>query len=90
MKLLTTRDVDFSLGTLRPDERRRVRAWFTRLKNWDDDAQVRNDSRKLPQADTYVLPTGEDYWIFFRKEGDTITVADIARTETINLFAEAK
>lgn len=77
------------MSMLRPAERRQAKAFIARLKDWDTDSQVRNDARPLPTVDAYVLPASDDYWIFFRKEADTITVSAIASKETIDMFATA-
>lgn len=72
------------MSSLDPDGVRRVQAWFDYLKRWDEDEVVRKNSLKLPgHQGVYVLRTTTDIRIFFRIDGDTITVLDIARRSAI-------
>ena len=76
--------VEIAIRTLNDDERRRVFAWFGHLRNWEKDSQVRKNSHRLNGADdVYVLKTSDDMMIFFRLEGDHITILDIAKRSTI-------
>jgi mRNA-degrading endonuclease RelE of RelBE toxin-antitoxin system len=76
--------VDIATRSLDPDGRRRVQAWFDYLKRWDEDALVQKNSVPLKQVPgVYVLRTTTDIRIFFRIEGDTITVLDVAKTPAI-------
>src|ERR1043165_473134 len=72
--------VEITMGSLDPDGVRRVRAWFDYLQRWDEDEVVRKNSvplEKIPGV--YVMRTTTDIRIFFRIDGDTITVLDVAR-----------
>ncbi len=83
-KVVTTPPVNIALRTLEADNRRSVLSWFERLANWDQDEFVRRHSHRLdvvPEA--YVLKTTSDLRIFFRMEGDTITVLDVAMKQSI-------
>jgi hypothetical protein len=83
-KVVTTQAVDMALRTLDSEGVERVRAWFDRLRNWDRDEFVRTHSRLLEGfTDTYVLQTSSDIRIFFRIEGDTIAIVDIAKKPAI-------
>jgi mRNA-degrading endonuclease RelE of RelBE toxin-antitoxin system len=76
--------VELSLSSLDPDGVRRVQAWFDYLKQWDEDEVVRKNSLPLPgHPGVYVLKTTTDLRIFFRIDGDTITVLDIANRSAI-------
>src|SRR5258708_23349164 len=76
--------VELSMRSLDPDGVRRVQAWFDYLKRWDEDEVVRKNSLPLPGHDgVYVLKTTTDIRIFFRLDGDTITVLDIAKQSAI-------
>ena len=81
---VTTPPVDIALRTMNADEVQRVHAWFDHLRNWDADAYVRNHSHKLSGLqDTYLLKTNTDLRIFFRIDGDTITILDVAKKSAI-------
>src|SRR5580693_4032602 len=76
--------VDLSMSSLDPDGVRRVQAWFDYLKRWDEDEVVRKNSLPLPgHQGIFVLKTTTDIRIFFRIDGDTITVLDIAKQSAI-------
>jgi mRNA-degrading endonuclease RelE of RelBE toxin-antitoxin system len=76
--------VEMSMSSLDPDGVRRVQAWFDYLKRWDEDEVVRKNSLPLPDHQgVYVLKTTTDIRIFFRIDGDTITVLDIAKQSAI-------
>ena len=76
--------VELSMSSLDPDGVRRVQAWFDYLKRWDEDEAVRKNSLPLPDHQgVYVLKTTTDIRIFFRIDGDTITVLDIAKQSAI-------
>lgn len=82
--IVTTPDVDMSLRTLGPDERRRVHAWFDHLANWDNDSFVRQNSHPLDGIPgVRVLRTSGDLRIFFKMEGDTITIEMVAYRDAI-------
>ena len=83
-KIVLSEDVEFALRTLDPEGVRRVKTWFTYLERWDTDEEVRRNSmphEKMPGV--YVLRTTTDLMIFFRIDGDTVTVLDIAKLKAI-------
>lgn len=83
-KVVTTPAVDLALRTLGPEEVRRIHAWFEHLANWDGDPFVRENSHALVQVPgVRVFRTSTDTRIFFTIEGDTITVLDVARKQSI-------
>jgi hypothetical protein len=87
MNVIQTQPVEIALRTLDEEDRRKVEAWFERLKNWEKDASVRERSQKLPSADgVYVLKTTGRFVIFFRLEQDRIVLLDIATKRTIQMF----
>lgn len=76
--------VELSMSSLGPDDVRRVHAWFDYLKRWDEDEVVRKNSLPLPgHQGVFVLRTTTDIRIFFRIDGNTITVLDIAERSAI-------
>jgi hypothetical protein len=76
--------VELSLGALDPDGVRRVHAWFDYLAQWDEEEAVRKSSVELPgHPGVHLLRTSTDLRIFFRIDGDTITVLDVAKLSTI-------
>ena len=83
-KLLLSPEVEIALRTLDPESVRRVNAWFACLQRWDTDEVVRENSDPLEDMPgVYVLRTTTDLRIFFRIDGDTITILDIARKAAI-------
>lgn len=83
-KIVTTPPVDIALRTMNAEEVRRVRAWFDHLQNWDSDDYVRRRSHSLEEVpDVYVLKTSSDIRIFFRFDGDTVTILDVAKKAAI-------
>jgi mRNA-degrading endonuclease RelE of RelBE toxin-antitoxin system len=83
-KVVITPPVEIALRTLDPDNVRSVQSWFTRLANWDHDPFVRSDSHSLDSVPgVYLLKTSTDIRIFFKMDGDTITILDIARKQSI-------
>jgi hypothetical protein len=85
-KVVTTRDVDVALRTLDEANRRTVHSWFGRLANWDNDEFVRRHSHPLESfPDVYVLQTSTDFRIFFKMDGATVTILDIATKRSILL-----
>jgi len=83
-KIVTTPPVDIALRTMNAEEVRRVRAWFDHLQNWDSDDYVRRRSHSLEEVpDVYVLKTSSDIRIFFRIDGDTVTILDVAKKAAI-------
>lgn len=84
MKVVTTPSVDIALRTLGPESVRRVQAWFTRLEHWDTDASVRNNCYPLDEMPgVHVLRTTTDLRIFFRIDGDTVSILDVANKAAI-------
>lgn|GEM_PF-2045654 len=82
--IATTPPVDIALRTMNAEEVRRVRAWFDHLQNWDGDEYVRRRSHSLEEVpDVYVLKTSSDIRIFFRFDGDTVTILDVAKKAAI-------
>ena len=76
--------VQIALRGLDPDGVRRLHAWFAYLERWDTDPVVRANSVPLPGHEgVLVLRTTTDLRIFFRIDGDTITVLDVANKPTI-------
>lgn len=76
--------VELSMSSLDLDGVQRVQAWFEYLKRWDEDEVVRKNSLPLPgHHGVYVLKTTTDIRIFFRIDGDMITVLDIAKQSAI-------
>ena len=83
-KIVLSEDVEMALRTLDPAGVRRVKAWFTYLERWDTDEAVRRNSMPLEKMPgVYVLRTTTDLMIFFRIDGDTVTVLDIAKRKAI-------
>jgi hypothetical protein len=83
-KLLLAPEVEIALRTLDQEGVRRVNAWFACLQRWDTDEVVRENSAPLEEMPgVYVLRTTTDLRIFFRIEGETITILDIARKAAI-------
>jgi hypothetical protein len=86
-KVVTTRDVDIALRTLEDDNRRRMQTWFGQLANWDRDEWVRTHSHSLDSIPgVYVLQTNTDFRIFFKMQGNTITVINIGSRQAILAF----
>ncbi len=83
-KTVTTPAVDIALRSLDTDDVRRVNAWFEHLRHWDDDAYVRSHSHQLEGVPAvYLLKTPTVLRIFYRIDGDTITILDVAKKSAI-------
>jgi hypothetical protein len=83
-RLIYAPAVQTALRGLDPEGVRRVHAWFAYLERWDTDQVVRDNSVPLPGHEgVLVLRTTTDIRIFFRIDGDDITVLDVATTPTI-------
>jgi hypothetical protein len=83
-RLIYAPAVQLALRGLDSEEIRRVQAWFAYLERWDTDPIVRKNSVPLPGHEgVLVLRTTTDIRIFFRIDGDTITVLDVANKPTI-------
>lgn len=84
MKLVVTQPVQIALRTLSAEDRRMVLACLDHLRNWENDAVVRERSHKLASGEgVYVLQTSTDIRIFYRHQQDEIVVLDIAKKATI-------
>jgi hypothetical protein len=78
--------VKLGLRTLDAGDRRRVRSWFKRLANWDDDESVRSRSHRLDldwDPPAYVLNTDSDWRIVFTIQEDRITIINFATEQAI-------
>ncbi len=83
-KVVLDPSVEIALRTLDPDGERRLLAWFDYLERWDTDEAVQRNSVPLPEMpNTYMLVTTTDIRIFFRIDGDTVTVLDVAKKAAI-------
>lgn len=83
-KLVLEPAVEIAMRTLDPDGVRRVHAWLSYLERWDTDEAVRRNSEPLREIPgVYVMRTTTDIRIFFRIDGDTVTVLDIAKKAAI-------
>jgi mRNA-degrading endonuclease RelE of RelBE toxin-antitoxin system len=83
-KVVITSPVEIALRTLDADGRRKVRSWFDHLANWDGDEFVRSHSHSLDSVPgVYVLKTSTELRIFFKIQGETITILDIASKQSI-------
>jgi hypothetical protein len=88
-EVITTPLVDVALRTLDNENRRRVRDWFHRLANWDGDEFVRKHSHSLDSLPgVYVVRASTDLRIFFKIQGNTLTVVDIATKQSIELSGQ--
>jgi hypothetical protein len=88
MNVIVSEPAQIVLRNASEDERRRVWAWIDHLKRWETDAFARNHSKKLDSDDTYMLLTTSDVRIFFTLVGETITVLDVAKKDTIVRFGQ--
>jgi mRNA-degrading endonuclease RelE of RelBE toxin-antitoxin system len=83
-KVVITQSVQVALRTLDDETRRRVNAWFEHLANWDGDEYVRSHSHSLDSIPgVYVLKTSTDLRIFFTMQGNSVTIIDIAKKQSI-------
>ena len=83
-KVVTTPPVEVALRTLDDANRRGVQSWISHLANWDNDAFVRSHSHSLGSVEgVYILKTSTDLRIFFRIDGNTLTILDIAKRQSI-------
>lgn len=83
-KLVLGPAVEIALRTLEPDGVQRMHDWFDYLQRWDSDEEVRRNSEQLHEIPgVYVLRTTTDIRIFFRIDGDVITILDIAKKAAI-------
>lgn len=83
-KVIVAPGVEIAMRSLDPDGVRRVHAWFDYLQRWDEDEVVRRNSIPLDSVPgVYVMRTTTDIRIFFRIDGNTVTVLDVAKTPAI-------
>jgi len=83
-KVIITPSVEISMSSLKPDAVRQLQAWFDDLKRWDEDEALRQNSVLLETIPgVYYMRTATDIRIFFRIDGDTITVLDVAKISAI-------
>jgi mRNA-degrading endonuclease RelE of RelBE toxin-antitoxin system len=83
-KVVLAPAVEIAMRTLDPDGVRRVNAWFSYLERWDTDEAVQRNSKQLHDLPgVYVLRTTTDIRIFFKIDGDTVTVLDVAKKAAI-------
>ena len=83
-KVDITPSVELSMRSLDPEGVRKIHAWFDCLAHWDEDEAVRENSFVVPgHEDVYMLRTSTDIRIFFRIDGPTITVLDLANRSAI-------
>ena len=83
-KVVTTPPVEVALRMLDANGRRKVHAWFTHLANWDGDAFIRSHSHSLDSVPgVYVLKTSTDLRVFFRIDGETVTILDVGSKQSI-------
>lgn len=82
--VVISQPVEIALRTLEAESARKVRAAFDRLQDWDNDEFAQTHSHSLEGVSgAYVLRTNSDMRIFFRLDGNTITILDIARKPAI-------
>ncbi len=82
--VVTTPPVDIALRALDTKGVRQVHSWFDHLSNWDGDEFVRTRSHSLDGVPgVYVLRTSTDIRIFFKIDGNTITILDVAKKPAI-------
>jgi hypothetical protein len=91
MNVTITQPVQISLHSMNDEDHRRVTAWFDFLKkNWGTDEFLRKNSRKLPtEGNVYLLDTLSDLLIFFSVEGEEISILEVGRPKTLEMFREA-
>ena len=83
-KVVTAQIVEIALQALDPTAERQIRAWFSSLQRWDEDPELRRNSVLLEGVPgVYFLRTTTDIRIFFRIDGDTITVLDVTTRQAI-------
>ncbi len=83
-KVAISPGVEIAMQSLDADGVRRVQSWFHYLERWDEDEVVRKNSIPLDRIPgVYIMRTTTDLRIFFRIDGDTITVLDVAKKQAI-------
>lgn len=84
MKLEMMTPAAIVLRTLSQDDQQSVKAWLDRLLNWNTDEAARAYSHELHSSkNTYVLHATPELRIFFRLDGDSVSILDIAKKSTI-------
>jgi hypothetical protein len=79
MNLMLTPPVEVALQALGPPERRKVDAWLERLKNWDNDQEIRLRAGRTASADNvYVVGMRTGVKISFRVENDRLVILNVA------------
>ena len=90
-KVVTNPLAEIALRGLDNEDGRQVHTWFDRLRNWDNDEFVRTHSPRLEGiAGAPCSSTTSDIRIFFRIDGNTITVLDVARKAAILATGESR
>lgn len=92
MDVKLTQPAEIALRTLSQEDRRRITAWLDHLKNWENDAFIRENTRLLASNElekVYVLRTSMDLLIFFRFDDHGVQVLDIAHHDTLEAFQQA-
>lgn len=88
MNVTLTQPAEIALDSLSSEERRRVHSWLGYFERWDEDPFVREKSKKLPEEDdVYYFNTSDDIAIFFRLDGDSISILDLARPSWLSKFS---
>jgi hypothetical protein len=83
-QVITSPTVEIALNSLRPEEVDQVQRWFDSLRRWDEDGEAKGLTVPLESIpDVYLMRTPGDLRVFFRIDGDTVTVVDVTRTRTI-------
>jgi hypothetical protein len=83
-KIIDGPAAELSMRYLDPNSARRIRAWCDALRRWDEDEAVRSNSLALPNhPGVFVLRTTTDVRVFFRIDGDTVTVIDVTTAPVI-------
>jgi mRNA-degrading endonuclease RelE of RelBE toxin-antitoxin system len=82
--IVTTPSADIALRSLDSASVRQVQSWFDHLRDWDSDPYVRNRSHSLEAVSgVNVLRASSDLRIFFKIDGNTVTIVDIAKKPAI-------
>jgi hypothetical protein len=86
-KVVLSPAVELAMTGVDSEDVRQLQGWFDRLRHWDEDEVVRKNSALLDSIPgVYVMITTTDIRIFFRIDGDTVTVLQVARTAAILAF----
>ncbi len=83
-QLVISPSVEISLSALKPDEVRKVHSWFDYLCHWDEAAEVRENATPLEEfPGVYYYRTPSDLRIFFRIDGETVTIVNVGNVSWI-------